>query len=315
MPLLFAVYLAAVPRLAVDPSLLFGFLLVLDAGSARDRGGPARGVDARDRRACHAARRRNLAGQYPSGALTMATLFTAFRAALCRGADDRRRLNKSFDGVGLYAIYAAPILLFVFPVLARIEPAAASPWLLSARCMLLALLAWRALAIPAPKLFFISAFFALAAEASWSATHLLTERLLTAVMLYALFGLFYLGVPSPHGERNAARAAVGRRCGRLRQPRHAALSRCRPESGSGPLGPGLPAGPAQRRVVRRKRRRPSATAVGRRKRIVVAGARRVVGQRRGHRRHHAIADCARRPDARDVRRPCVGARGDGSPWR
>ena len=32
-------------------------------GSARDRGGPARGVDARDRRACHAARLRNLAGQ------------------------------------------------------------------------------------------------------------------------------------------------------------------------------------------------------------------------------------------------------------
>ena len=52
---------------------------------------------------------------------------------------------------------------------------------------------------------------------------------------------------------------MGRRCGRLRQPRHAALSRCRPESGSGPLGPGLPAGPAQRRVVRRKRSRPSAT--------------------------------------------------------
>ena len=32
MPLLFAVYLASVPRLAVQPALLFGFLLLLDAG-------------------------------------------------------------------------------------------------------------------------------------------------------------------------------------------------------------------------------------------------------------------------------------------
>ena len=32
MPLLFAVYLASVPRLAVDPALLFGFLLLLDVG-------------------------------------------------------------------------------------------------------------------------------------------------------------------------------------------------------------------------------------------------------------------------------------------
>ena len=127
----------------------------------------------------------------------MATLFTACFVLLYTVAPMiAERLKKPFDGVGLYAIYAAPILLFVFPVLARIEPAAASPWMLfGTMYVLLALLAWRALAIPEPKLFFISAFFALAAEASWSATHLLTERLLTAVMLYALFGLFYLGVP------------------------------------------------------------------------------------------------------------------------
>jgi hypothetical protein len=197
MPLMFAVYLAAVPRLAVDPSLLFGFLLVLDAGLL----------------AIAVARREELMhaigalatllvfaiwlGRYPSGALTMATLFTACFVLLYAVAPMiAERLKKPFDGVGSYAIYAAPILLFVFPVLARIEPAAASPWMLfGTMYVLLALLAWRALAIPEPKLFFISAFFALAAEASWSATHLLSERLLTAVMLYALFGLFYLGVP------------------------------------------------------------------------------------------------------------------------
>ena len=100
------------------------------------------------------------------------------------------------------------ILLFVFPVLARIEPAAASPWLLFGMLyVLLALLAWRALAIPSPAIFYVSAFFALAAEASWSATHLVTERLGTAVLLYAIFGVFYLGVP-----------LISRRAGRGLEP-------------------------------------------------------------------------------------------------
>src|SRR5439155_15334 len=42
---------------------------------------------------------------------------------------------------------------------------------------------------------FVAAFFAVAAEASWSATHLVAERLGAAVVLYAAFALFYLGVP------------------------------------------------------------------------------------------------------------------------
>src|SRR6185295_13936080 len=39
------------------------------------------------------------------------------------------------------------------------------------------------------------AFFAVAAEAAWSATHLMPGRLGAAVILYAAFALFYLGVP------------------------------------------------------------------------------------------------------------------------
>ena len=150
MPLLFAVYLAAVPRLAVDPALLFGFLLLLDAGLL----------------AIAIARREELMhaigalatllvfaiwlGRYPSGALTMATLFTAVFVLLYPLAPMiAERLKKPFEGVAVQAIYAAPILLFVFPVLARIEPAAASPWMLFGTLyVLLALLAWRALAIP-----------------------------------------------------------------------------------------------------------------------------------------------------------------------
>src|SRR5206468_12956815 len=42
---------------------------------------------------------------------------------------------------------------------------------------------------------FLAAFFALAAEAVWSAKHLEPGRLLSALSIYAIFGLFYLGVP------------------------------------------------------------------------------------------------------------------------
>jgi hypothetical protein len=98
-------------------------------------------------------------------------------------------LKKTVRRYRCAAIYAAPILLFVFPALARIEPAAESPWMLfGILYVVLAVIAWRALAIPNAVLFFIASFFALAAEASWSATHLLTERLGTAVLLYAIFG-------------------------------------------------------------------------------------------------------------------------------
>jgi uncharacterized membrane protein len=210
MPLLFAVHLASVPRLAVDPALLFGFLLLLDAGllavAIVRREEPMHAIAAATTLLVFAI----WLGRYPSGALTMATLFTGVFVLLYLFAPMiAGRLKQPFEGIAVQAIYAAPTLLFVFPSLARIEPAAASPWMLfGTLSVLLALLAWRALAIPRSPLFFISAFFALAAEASWSATHLLNERLGTAVLLYAIFGVFYLGVP-----------IVARRMGRPLEPR------------------------------------------------------------------------------------------------
>ena len=64
--------------------------------------------------------------------------------------------------------------------------------------MLLALvigIAWRAAATDAGELYFVAAFFAIAAQASWSATWLDGTHLRTAVEIYALFGLVALGVP------------------------------------------------------------------------------------------------------------------------
>ncbi len=78
----------------------------------------------------------------------------------------------------------------------RIEPATASPLVpFTALFAVLAVIAWRALATNEAGLYFVAAFFAVAAEASWSATHLVSDRLGAAVILYAAFALFYLGVP------------------------------------------------------------------------------------------------------------------------
>jgi uncharacterized membrane protein len=198
MPLLFAVYLASVPGFGGHASLLLGFLLVLDAGllalAIARREELLHGVGGLATLLVLAIW---LSVSYTSGAWGDVTIFTAVFVALYALAPLlAARLKKPFTGIATQAEYAAPLLLFVFPIIARIEPATASPWLLFGTLfVLLALLAWRALAAPNAHLFFIAAFLGLAAEASWSASHLVTERLGTAVSLYALFGVFYLGVP------------------------------------------------------------------------------------------------------------------------
>jgi uncharacterized membrane protein len=197
MPLVFAIYLAAVRQLGVEPALLFGFLFVVNAGLLaiavvrREELMHAMGALATLLVFAAWIANASLGGTWLT-AMLFVVLFASFYLAAPMIA---ARVGKPFEGSAGPAIYAAPILLFVFPVLTTVE-ATAAPWLLFGTLYaLLALLAWRALAIPNAKLYFISAFFALAAEASWSAYHLVTERLGTAVLLYTIFGIFYLGLP------------------------------------------------------------------------------------------------------------------------
>ena len=105
-------------------------------------------------------------------------------------------------------MYAAPVLLFAFPVLLKIEPLFVSAWPLFGLLLgLLLLCAWRATATGEAYLYFIGAFFAVAAQAVWSAEHLTVDRLRMAVALYAVFGVVTAGVP-----------AVARRLGRTLEP-------------------------------------------------------------------------------------------------
>ncbi len=198
MPLAFAIFLAAVPRYGVHTGLLFGFLLLIVAGLS------AVSVARQDDR-LHAIGATAtvlvfaiwLATSYSTSVWRVVVAFTVVFAsfyALAPLVADRMR--RPFARLGARASYAAPVLLFVFPVIVRIEPATASPLVpFAALFVVLAVIAWRALATNEAGRYFVAAFFAVAAEASWSATYLVADRLGAAVVLYAAFALFYLGVP------------------------------------------------------------------------------------------------------------------------
>jgi uncharacterized membrane protein len=198
MPLVFAIYLAAVPAYGGHAGLLFGFLLLLDAGMlAISLGRHSHFLHAAAAGATLLVFAIWLAMSYASSAWITVTLFTvAFGAFYALAPMAAAVAGCPLEGAGARAVYAAPLLLFVFPVIAGIEPAVASPFVLfGAMFALLALIAWRALATEESGLYFVAAFFAVAAEASWSATFLTPDRLRAAIALYTAFGAFYLGVP------------------------------------------------------------------------------------------------------------------------
>lgn len=198
LPLAFGFYLAAVPAYGVRYGLLFGFLFVLRVGLST--------VTAlRGPRGLHtfAAGSSLLvfalwfgvsyakAEAWP-GILGFVTLFVLFDLVAPWLAD---RLDRPL-GEDDRGAFAGPLLLFSFPVLLYLEPAAAAPGLpFAVLFALLAATAACALLYENGLLYSIGAFFAIAAEAVWSARSLTPERLLPGISIYAVFGLFYLGVP------------------------------------------------------------------------------------------------------------------------
>jgi uncharacterized membrane protein len=198
LPLLFAAYLAAVPAYGAHPGLLFGFLLIIDAGLLAV-------ALARRQEVAHAAGALAsllvtaiwLAVSYAPRARFVALAFAALFAMFFSMAPIvARRFGRPFEGAGARAIFVAPLLLFLPAALAGIEPAFAAPLPLFATIVgLLLLIAWRAAAERDGRLYFIAAFFTIAAQAAWSVTHLAAETLGTAIRWYALFGLVSLGAP------------------------------------------------------------------------------------------------------------------------
>ncbi len=197
-PLLFALYMAAVPGYGHRFGLLFGFLLLLNIGLFAIAA--VRGPEVLH---CIGGASTLLifaiwmGSSYESGAwpeiLGFIALFAFFHLAAPFLA---RRLGRGFTGIGAKSVYAAPLLLFMLPCLAIMEPESATPGLLFGTLFLI-LLGASAYAIYAKEgaIYYIAAFFALLTETAWSITHLTPERLYSALAIYAVFGLFYVGVP------------------------------------------------------------------------------------------------------------------------
>ena len=199
MPVLFALYLASVPAFGDRYALLFGYLFVLDAGLAavalalrREEMLVAAGVSTPLVFGVWLARSYAPGLALPIVGFT--ALFVLFFLALPAIA---ARLTRPLDKMGTSATYAAPVLLFVFPVLAGIEPAAARPQLLFPALFALAVvLAWRGVASGTGAYYYIAAFFTLAAEAVWSLRHLAPGTLAAGLALFAAFAGLHIGVPA-----------------------------------------------------------------------------------------------------------------------
>ena len=198
MPLLFIAYLAAVPAYGSDPALLFGFLLLLDAGLLAITIGLGRmSLHAIGGLATVLIWAVWLSASYVDSARPLAIGFVAvFVAFYLLAPTLAGRFSRPLTGPAQQAAYTGPALLFVFAVFAFSYPPDASPWPLFAPLLgLLALCAWRAIALERGGLFFAASFLAVGAEAAWSAWHLTVERLPVAVSIYVLFGAATSVVP------------------------------------------------------------------------------------------------------------------------
>lgn len=198
LPLLFAVYLAAVPAYGARFFVLFGLLFLIDVSLF------GAGV-ARREPLLHLAGGLGtlltfvvwLARSYSSDAwpavLAALVLFFVFyllaeRAAAAMGRGD--------DPILSAATMSAPLLLVAGPVLVALEPAVERPLLLFGVAFgLLVLAAIAAIRRERGALYFVAALFVLVAEAAWSTRYLAPERLSSALALYLAFGVLYLGVP------------------------------------------------------------------------------------------------------------------------
>lgn len=218
LPVLFAAYLAAVPAYGPQAGLLFGFVLIIDAGLlaitiARGQSSGAMTLHATGAVATLLVTAVWLAMSYVSGFRHMLLAFTSAYVVLYLAAPIVARwFSRTLSGPADDAEYAAPLLLFVVPALAWMEPTFVDPLrLFGVLLVLLAMCAWRAIATADAYQYFIAAFFAVAAQGAWSVQHLTVERLRTAVALYAVFGLLTAAVP-----------LIARRIGRALQPAGAA---------------------------------------------------------------------------------------------
>jgi uncharacterized membrane protein len=200
LPLLFALFTAAVPVYGARYNILFGFLLLIVGGLAV------------------VAIARGLAWLHMVGSVATLLTFAIWSAVSYTPAAWPKILIWIAVFILLHlgvatrlaspATYAAGILFAMFPILLAAEPGTASPEILFGTLfVLLAIVAAFAIRYGQGPVFFIASFFAIVAEAVWSVKHLDRDRLLSGLLVYAAFSLLFIGVP-----------AIARRLGRTLEP-------------------------------------------------------------------------------------------------
>jgi uncharacterized membrane protein len=201
LPVAFGIFMAAIPAYGARYHTLFGFLLLVAAGLA------------------FIAVARKQGWLHILGGAAVLLTFAIWSAVSYVPAAWPAVLAWIAAFVALYLIVArrlftlanftAPLLFFMLPALLVLEPRTASPGLLFGTFLvLLAAVAFCAVRYQEGPVYFVAAFFVIVAEGIWSGKHLTPDRLYAALVLYATFGLLFLGVP-----------ALARRFGRVLEPR------------------------------------------------------------------------------------------------
>ena len=199
LPLVFAIYGAAVGGYADRFAILFGFLLCVDAGLA-----------------LIAAWKRDAEALHLLGGVTTLLVFavwsgfsyrafawpsivvwiTAFVLVYAVAPAVAGLAGRSYSGAGRHAVLAAPSLLFMFTVLSEIELRTVDPRLLfGALFALVVALAFAAARYRIGAIWLVAGFFAVTAQFSWSAGYLVESNLGTALGIHAAFAVLFLAVP------------------------------------------------------------------------------------------------------------------------
>ncbi len=199
LPLLFALFVAAMPAYGPHWALLFGFLFLVDAGLASLAA--LRGPE--ELHVLGAGATLAVFGiwlvvsrqQAPlGGILAFLSLFVLSYLFAGKGA---ARLRRPYTAAGSSAVYAGPLLLFVVPILVALDPAARAPKPVFGFLLALTVVVAAASSVQRrPFLHLAAAPFVLGAQALWLAQHLVPENLLTGLAVHCVFGLFYIAAPA-----------------------------------------------------------------------------------------------------------------------
>jgi hypothetical protein len=198
LPLVFGLYASAIPAYGENYRLLFAFLFIASAGLG----------------ALAIGRRNEALHLLGAGSAVVAVfiwfsnsythqawphiLAIAFSFQLLYFIIERLavRFGRPFEGLGRTAIYAAPLLMFVLPTLAEIEPLSASGvFLFPAALVMLAAAGAYAAKYDRGWLFLLAAVATIAMEIVWASDYLSPDRVTEAMILFTAVSLIFAGVP------------------------------------------------------------------------------------------------------------------------